>query len=69
MIAVAKIQTDLARVTSSVKTVQAAIYQLWMMKNFGKTTAPTTGYILDPKALAGAKQAMQDKYGTGSVSW
>ncbi len=58
--------TKLGTLKSHAAQLKYAVYDAWKKAHIG---TGTPGLILDPKALAGAKQAMNDKYGAGSVEW
>lgn len=62
------IVSDASAIKAHVATIKGAIYDAWMKGNFGQTSHPD-GYALTSNALKGAKEAMNDKYGEGSVVW
>lgn len=62
------IAADAAEIKSHVASIKGTIYDAWMNGNFGKTKHPD-GYALTANALVGAKDAMNEKYGEGSVVW
>jgi thiaminase len=53
-----------AKVKAAVEQVKASFYDNWIKTH---ASAGSEGMILDQKALDGAAQAMNDKYGAGSV--
>jgi hypothetical protein len=63
------ITTGAAGIKANVAQIKAPIYDAWMKKNFDSASAPSHGIALSPSALSGAKDAMNDKYGEGSVVW
>jgi len=59
------IVTEAATIKSQVSKVKDAVYDAWT-----KTHPHSSGgYAYDNASLQGAKDAMNDKYGEGSVSW
>lgn len=63
------IKTKAATIKSHVSTLKSIVKDAWMKKNFNASTVPEHGIILGQEALEGAKEAMNQKYGEGSVSW
>ena len=62
------IVSDASAIKAHVAIIKGSIYDAWMKGNFGQTSHPD-GYALTANALKGAKEAMNDKYGEGSVVW
>jgi hypothetical protein len=58
--------TALANLKTHTERLKHAVYDAWKKKNIG---TGESGLILNAEALAGAKEAMNDKYGQGSVVW
>ena len=63
------IKTAAATIKANVATLKTIVTSAWSKKNFNSATTPDHGIILGQEALAGAKEAMNEKYGEGSVSW
>lgn len=55
----------LAKVKTTADTLKCAVYNVWRKQN----PDAKGGMILSPQALKGAKAAVNDKYGPGTVTW
>jgi hypothetical protein len=57
----------LANIKSHAERLKHAFYDAWKKENPDYNSKG--GQITSPAALQGAKEAMNDKYGPGSVEW
>jgi hypothetical protein len=57
--------TVLANVKTHAEKLKHAVYDAWRKQN----PDAQGGMILSPQALKGAKDAINDKYGPGTVTW
>ena len=60
-----EVATKAASIKATVAVIKTSIYDAWRKQN----PDSSGGMILGQSALKGAKEAMNEKYGEGSVSW
>lgn len=63
----ADIILTMANIKSHVERLKHLVYDAWKKKNADFNAEG--GQVTAPSALVGAKQAMNDKYGPGTVVW
>lgn len=58
----------MATIKSHAERLKHAVYDAWKKEN-PDFSSNSGGQITAPSALVGAKEAINDKYGPGSVEW
>jgi hypothetical protein len=65
-----EIKAQASGIKADVAAVKTSIYDKWRAKiKASYTGSGEAWYWIDPESAKGAKEAMNDKYGEGSVSW
>lgn len=65
----AQLITQLAIIKSTADKLRAAVYDAWKKQNPSLSGSSNGSIMTSPKALKGAKAAVNNKYGPGSVTW